>query len=201
MISNLITSQSFELIRDAIPRVLTLELANQDDLLDADDLPKLNIGIWFERFIPFDKSELPAINIVYSDSEQISENTSFTSVFDNKYLIEVYVNSPSDEINAGDIKSSILLSKIMGLVRSILMNNIYLYLDFTDKFIQTRYVKTITRTQPRIADDAMNTISGAVEIHYNAEENTETQNGIVGTLFSTVVKIEETEKGYKFIKS
>ena len=196
MFNNLIPQQNFENIRDAIGRVLTAEFANQNSLEGGFDY---GLNIYVERTAPIDKEDLPVINIVYAESIDIDENTSFTSVFDNKYLIEIYSNAVADENSPGDLKSALLNSHLMGMVRSILMNQQNLYLDFTDKFIQSRKVQTMTRTQPRIANDLLNTISGTLEVHYIAEETTELQEGNLETLLSTIVKIENTEKGYKFI--
>ena len=195
MLTNKIPHQRFELIRNAIGCVLTAEFANQK-ILDS-DLPTINI--FLERTQPLDKEELPAINIVYAESSQEVENTSFTTLFDNKYLIEVYTNGEEDENITGDQKAALLLAKIMGMCRAILMNNQNLYLDFTHKFIQTRKVLSITRTQPRIVTDAYNSISGTLDMHYFAEETTELKEFEVEALLTTVVKLENTEKGYQFI--
>jgi hypothetical protein len=197
MLTKKIQCQRFELIRDAIGRVLTAEFANQKTL--DSDLPTINI--FLERTQPLDKEELPAINIIYAESSQEVENTSFTTLFDNKYLIEVYTNGEEDESITGDQKAALLLAKIIGMCRAILMNNQNLYLDFTHKFIQTRKVQAITRTQPRIVTDAYNSISGALDMHYFAEETTELEEFEVEALLTTVVKLENTEKGYQFIIS
>lgn len=172
------------------------EFANQGILVGGFDY---GLNIFIERTAPIDKEDLPVINIVYAESIDVDENTSYTSVFDNKYLIEIYSNATADENSPGDLKSALLNSHLMGMVRAILMNQQNLYLDFTDKFIQSRKVQTMTRTQPRIATDSLNTISGTLEVHYIAEETTELQEGYLEALLSTVVKIENTEKGYKFI--
>lgn len=195
MLHNVIQSQRFEEIRDAIGRVITAELANQKLLVGS---TWVDINIFLERTCPIDKSELPAINIVYAESQNVDENTSFTSIFDNKYLIEVYVNGESSPTSSGDKQAAIQLAKIMGIIRSILMNKQNLYLDFTLKFIQTRKIQSITRTQPRISTDAENTISGTLEARYIAEETTELDGGTLEALLTTVVKINNTEKGYKF---
>lgn len=196
MLSNIIPSQNFELIRDAIGRVLAAELANQKTLQGDDGI---DINIFLERTCPLDKEELPALNIIYADTEFTEEPTVFTSLGDNKYLIECYVNSASDSTSDGDKKAAVKLAGIMGMIRAILMNSRYLYLDFTEKFIQARKVKTIARTQPRISNDALNTISGTVEVHYMAEEVTELETGTVEGYLETVVKLSNTEKGYKYV--
>ena len=197
MLAKVIQPQNFENIRDAIGRLLTVEFANQGMLVGGTDY---NLTVWSERTNPIDKSELPLINIIYVESINQEENTSFTSVFDNKYFVEIYTNGESDSNDTGDYKSAILNTKLMGMIRSILMNNENRNLDFTDHFIQSRKIQSMTRTQPRIQNDSLNTISGTLEVHYIAEETTELKEGFVEALLTTVVKIDNTEKGYKFIK-
>ena len=53
------------------------------------------------------------INIIYVESINQEENTSFTSVFDNKYFVEIYTNGESDSNDTGDYKSAILNTKLM----------------------------------------------------------------------------------------
>jgi hypothetical protein len=195
MLSNAISSQRFELIRDAIGRVLTVELANQKTLQGEEGT---DVSIYLERACPVDKEELPLINIVYADTEFTEEPTFMTSLGDNKYLIECYANSETDPTDDGDKKAAVKLAKIMGMIRAILMDSRNLYLDFSEKFIQTRRVKSITRTQPRIAD-ALNTISGTIEVHYLAEEVTEVETGTLEACLETTVKLSDTDKGYKYV--
>lgn len=210
MLHSIIPTQRFELIRDAIGRVLVAEFAYQKTLVDAYNtlqeeedepvfLPVVNPGIWLERTCPFDKEELPAINIVFSDVDFTDETTVFTSRGDNKYFIEIYTNGETDSTIEGDKKAAVLLAKIAGMVRAILMDNKNRNLDFTDYKIQSRFLKSITRTQPRVQNDAENTISGIIEAHYFSEEITELETGTLETELITVVKISDTEKGYKFI--
>ena len=195
MLQAKIPTQRFELIRDAIGRVLTAEFANQLALGGVVE----NLSIFSERSQPLDSAELPAINIILSNVDFPEELNAYNSLGDDSFLIEIYTNAETTEEQGGDVASGILLAKIAGMVRAILMDNQYLRLDFTDKFIQTRKVKSFTRTQPRIALDVNNTISGIVQVHYYSEETTEVQTGVVEQLLSTVVKLENTEKGYKFI--
>lgn len=209
MLNNIIPTQNFELIRDAIGRVLTAEFANQHELIKAyneaheNDAEPVCIEpicptIWLERVCPFDKEELPAINIVYADTDFTDETTAYTSRGDNKYYIELYTNAPSTIGMDGDKTAAIHLAKLAGAVRAILMDNKNRNLDFANNPIPSRYVKTITRTQPRISSDAENTISGIVEAHYIVEESTETEPGVVVAASSTVVKLSETDRGYKY---
>jgi hypothetical protein len=175
---------------------LTAELANQKTLAGENGI---NITVFLERTCPIDKQELPVINIVYADTQFSDLSTPFTCPGDNKYLIECYVNSASDSSSDGDKKAAIKLARIMGMVRAILMDKRYLYIDFSGRFIQARSIKSITRTQPRIANDVMNTISGTIEAHYTAEEVTELEEGMPEAFLDTTVKLFNTDKGYKYV--
>lgn len=209
MLHNIIPSQRFELIRDSIGRVLVAEFAAQKTLVEAynhihehDAIPVLltvvNPTVWLERVCPFDKEELPVINIVYSDTNFVDETTAFTSNGESKFFIEIYTNASTSSASEGDKKAAILLAKIGGMVRAILMDNKNRNLDFTDYKIQNRFVKSITRTQPRVTNDAENTIAGIVEVHYFGEEATETETGALEKNLTTSVKLADTEKGYKY---
>lgn len=191
-----IESQRFELIRDAIGRVLCAEITDQVKL---QPIGFENIHVCLERTVPFDKTELPAINICYVESRLTDENTAFESTYDNKFFIEVYANAKSEMNAKGDKLSAVLVTKIMGMVRAILRNERYYYLDFEEKFIQSRKVENIARTQPRIQNDNENTASGVVEVHYFASETTELETGTLAGYLDTTVKLVDTEKGYKFI--
>jgi hypothetical protein len=190
--------------------VLTVELANQDALAlaynedhasdsDFTALEIIGAKLFVNRENTVDKSELPVINIITPEINYSDENTAFTSVGDNKYYIEIYTGVESNETESGDVASSRLLERIVGMIRSILMNNQWQSLDFSERFIKRRWVASYTRTRPRIAADAENIISGVIEIHYEAEETTELTTGVVERLLTTVVKLSNTEKGYQFI--
>lgn len=194
-LSNIIPSQRFELIRDAIGRVITAELANQISLGNTID----SINVFVERSTPFDSSELPAINIVCSEVQFTEELNSFNSLADCTYWIEIYTYGISNPTEDGDIKAGFSLAKIAGIIRATLMNHKNLYLDFTDKFIQTRKIRSFVRTNPKTGQEQMNILTGIVEAHYYTEETTETYTGTVEALLDTTVKLSETDKGYKFI--
>jgi hypothetical protein len=204
-----IQAQNYELIRDAIGRVLTAEFANQSNLIDLwneaneneDGFVRkqiINPTVYLERFDAFDYTEGDCINIVYAESQLDFEHTAVTDDFDNKFIVEIYSpNKTSSE--SGTSIGAKKVAKIAGMIRAILKSQDYAYLDFTDKFIQHVKVQSIVRTQPREGMDAENIISGIVEVHYTAEETTELATGVIAGTLETIVKLHETDKGYKFI--
>jgi hypothetical protein len=191
----LISNRNFELIRDAIGRVLTAEFANQVSLgLD------FNVSIFSERYEPIDANEGNVINVFFSGN-QIQEKQSYgVDLFDNKFIIEIYTNDSTDENDLGSKKAAERLSRIFGIIWAILRDPQYNYLDFTDKtFIQHRYIQSMDRTMPKIANEACNVITGIIEVHYLAGEFTQETEGNLETYLLTQVKIAETEKGYQYV--
>jgi hypothetical protein len=210
MLNEIVENNRYELIRDAIGRVLKLELDNQNTLIDAwneehegDEgfVAKKNIcsTVFLERYENIDDYECPLINVVYAESNHVKEATSFSTIYDNRYAIEVYTSSPTNSSDLGYKIAAKELSRTLGVIRSILMNNQNLYLDFVEKFIVSRNVRTMARTEPRLQADAHNIISGMVEVVYRAEEITELQSGELETFLTSVIKISDTDKGYKLI--
>ena len=61
IISGIIPPQQFEIIRNKIGLILFEEIGNQF-VLTADE--KINAKIFVERFIPFDKTDFPCINVL-----------------------------------------------------------------------------------------------------------------------------------------
>ena len=198
MLKIALSKRNFEEIRDAIGRVLVSELNNQKNTLKNDFIPS-DLIVYGEA-ISLDVEELPAINIVWAQSDEISQQTAFETEFDHKFLIELYTKTQNVVPQLPEQQhSSWNLAKLAGICYSILMDNEYRHLDFEDKsLIKNRSCKSMVRTQPRITKDAENVASGLLEIHYISSEITQLGEGVLETNLSTVVKISDTEKGYKY---
>ena len=59
-ITQAIPPQAFEIIRNRIGLILAEEIDNQS-ILTYD--PDLDLTVWVERTVPFDKTELPSVNV------------------------------------------------------------------------------------------------------------------------------------------
>lgn len=180
-----IPTQNFEIIRDAIARVLAFEL---EDTCNT---------IYTERIEPFDKTELPAVNVLWVQNQQVEEATAYTTRFDGTFIIECEVNSKGDHGVDQNLESSINLTQLMGKVRAILMNHKYRFLDLGSG-IESRKINSMVRTKPK-QQDTETTISGVLEYIARFTETTQLGEGIaIGDLVTTV-KLYDTDKGYKYI--
>jgi hypothetical protein len=190
-INEAIQTQNFELIRDRIAQILTVELANQATLTGN---ALFNAKVWLERFIAFDKTELPAIN-VYLNNTSYDNQTAITSKGSNTYYIDVHVSAKHSTTNDGDKTASINLQKLLGVVRYILEHSVYLTLDFSRGFIYHTAVSEIKVGQPN-DKDGYNTVTGRITFDVNCEEKTKPSDPIEAFGYYTDVRIGETDKGF-----
>lgn len=194
-ISTEIQSQNFELVTDRICEILTDELAEQFNLT-ANSL--FQAVVWKERFIAFDKTELPAINVFYENSD-FDRNTPETSAGNAKYAIEIVVSAKHTDSERGDIAASLKCQKLLGVLRYILKNPNYIRLGFdvADNFIYGTEVEEIRMQQPD-NKEGMNIIGGQLLFNVRLEESNGKITPVTAEGYATSVKLNNTEKGYKF---
>lgn len=208
MLNSIIQTQTFEQVRDSVGRVLAAEIANQKHLIELynvahkDDpgfvpLTVLAPAVFIGRENTIDENEMPLINILIPEIG-FEDTSAISSLGDIKLFIELYVASPSTPNGSGDVLSSTAIEKIAGQVRAILMDNKNRNLDFVSSVIRSRHVLSYTRTRPRAAADTTNSISAVIEAHYFAEETTEQESGLLETYLGTTVKLNLTNKGYRY---
>jgi len=190
-ITTIIPSQNFELVRDRIGAIIHLELSNQKVLTGNDDLEGV---VWVERGMPFDKTELTAINISLATGSYSNKSQGNVSgVY--QFFVDVYTNAKTTDAQGGDITATFKLQKLLGVIRAILENPIYKTLDFTTPFIERTYVSDIN-IRAVGKDDDMNTAMGRMTFTVQCVETTSllVVNTIAG--WDTTVKLGQSDKGY-----
>ena len=128
VIIGIIPSQAYELIRNRIVEILGEEMDNQF-VLSGD--PDLDIDVWMERNISFDKEELypAAMNVSFIDGNYENEDQrDADGVY--SYAIDVYARSVDTDSTTGDTTSALIVQKILGKVRAILNATQYKTLAF-----------------------------------------------------------------------
>ena len=91
IIPDAIPPRAFEIIRDRIARILADEIPSQATLKSDPDLALIN-EIFVERFVPFDHTEVPAVNVSLSNGDydnftQIDQTGTYI------FNVDVYANS------------------------------------------------------------------------------------------------------------
>ncbi|MEY5041025.1 MAG: Flavobacterium phage [Bacteroidota bacterium] len=182
--------QSFELIRDRIGLILADEFADQS----------ITPLIYKERMVPFDKTDLEAINISL-DMADYQDKSALHYVGNYTFHIDVYASSKTTSQGAADTASKLKMQKIIGIAMYILRATPYINLLFPPPFI----VKTmITRVQ--IADnnnnqDAITVSMGRIVFEVHANESNAFVQGLNLVSSITNVKLHETDKGFIYINT
>lgn len=191
VIDGIIPPQKFEIIRDRIGEILGDEFANQYSLtLNAD----LDLAVWVERFIPFDESELPAINVSLATGA-FGGHAQGTTEGTYTYFIDVHTKAASTDDDKGDSLASMKLQKILGICRAILENPKYKTLGFTAPIIFFRKCETLSISDPG-KQDAASAVMGRIGF---SVKTTETVDLIIPTQLGrsdTTVKLYLTDRGY-----
>lgn len=139
LIDVLIPRQNYELVLDRIGEILAVEFENQAVLnnYDLDD-----VTVYKERTVPLQPSELAMVNVsLFSDD--FVEDTQSQSQGMVRYLIEVFTNSSTTDDDRGDTLAALRLHRILGVIRSILMDPRYKTLGFLPPSIGHRKVERI----------------------------------------------------------
>ena len=189
-----IPQQNFELVRDKIAQILALEFGNQYTLTGNE---LMNLNVWVERFIAFDKVELPAINVVF-DQTNYNHNDANTSAGDNRYNIFVINRASHTASQRGDTRATQELNRIMGIARYIIMHPAYHTLDFAPGFIFGRNVDMMRAIEPTDQGDGTQTIAAQMSATVRMNEHNGAIAPVSGEIVSTSVKLAETDKGYYY---
>jgi hypothetical protein len=190
-INGIIPSQSFELVRDQIGAILFTEFDKQAELTYN---PDLEVEVWVERFVPFDRKELPAINVMLAtgnyDGDTVAQSDGTYT-----YLIDFHARAKTNNDGKGDNLALLKLQKMIGIARAIIMNPKYRTLGFAAPFVMSRRVTGFEIANPDSAN-ADSVVWGRMKVVVQVPETTELIDASLIEGFDTTVELEYSEKGY-----
>lgn len=189
-----ILDQAFERILDQVCIILATELNNQfvltyNPVLDLD-------GVYKERRIAFNHSQLPAVNVTL-DSGEYSKQDATQTDGTYRYLIECVTFAKSTIDNLGDSLSKIKCNRLIGVVRAILEDPRYMKLGFNDiAFIEHREIEMVEFG--RMGEgDACHVMYGRLALTVRAPEYpAQYVEGVPVGGSDTTVKLDLTDEGY-----
>ena len=190
-----IAPQGLEIIRDRIGEILADEFAAQF-IIHGD--PDRNPKIFIERITPIGKEEFPLISVLYSRTSY-DNNTAVDADGKNFYNIDIYTGARSTLAEDGDSKAQKKLGRLLGMVRAILASPHYIRLGFTPPFIMRTEVLDIEIADPRDDQNSSNMVMGRLVFQVDAPETVEQIQATVADGYDTVVKLDETDKGFVYI--
>jgi hypothetical protein len=192
-----IPPRGFELIRDRIFSILVDEIPNQSTI-QAD--PSINANVFLERYIPFNKTELPAINVNMA-SGNFNNKKASDGVGSYNYNIDIYCAAKTDVTDFGDTKASLVMEKLAGICQYIFSDAQYRTLGFS---FNVPFIVRVTVLDFNIKDpntngaDGLSTVMGRINLEVMAAECNTPLSSIQLQESTTSVKVNDTEKGYKY---
>lgn len=194
-INLIIPSRGFELIRDRIFDILSDEIPNQATLQSNTDI---DANVFVERFLPFNKTELPAININMATGN-FGNKKAPDGIATYNFNIDIYCAAKTDSTNFGDKKAAFAMEKIAGIILYIFSDAQYRTLLFDAPFITRVTVQDFNIKDPSTnGQDGLSTIMGRVNLEILAVEENELLASIALKESFTKVKLDETNKGLNY---
>ncbi len=191
IIPGIIGPQNFEIIRDQIGGILSVEFAGQyaQGQMASPPIagPPQLAAVEVERFIPYDtQTELPRINVnvgsgIYDNVNQRKADGTYL------YNIDIYTAAGSTPGTEGDKASMLLMSRIAGMVWSILSYPGYANLGLAPGTIATKQVQRLMILNKAQVPDALSDVVGRMVLMVRCIEtvNLATATSLVNILTTT----------------
>lgn len=195
-ITQAIPAQAFELIRNRIGEILASEFTAQKVITPSWVKPT----VWVERYFAFNgDTDFPAVNVTFAGGSYVNE-TIQRSQAEYTYNINVFTSSPSTSTSNADKLSILQMQKIVGMIRAILMNPIYVRLGYasTAGVVISRRIDAVRMGDKKDIQDALSDVVGQISIVVNAIETTELAEGVLVEMVNSNVKLDESAEGFYF---
>lgn len=185
LISVQISESNYEQILDAICSLLALELAGQTSTED--------VNVWKERSIPFDSTELPAVN-VRLDGATYDNHDSRSRRGRNTFYIDVHANAKTTDDDSGDTLAAQVVHTIARVIMYVLSSAEYYSLGFTTNIISSRRVMNYEVVHMN-AQDALHTVIGRITFEVVSGEYVGSTEVSLIEEIQTQTEINDTDKG------
>ena len=193
VIPSAIPSQAYELIRNRIGEILIDELAAQATLQGD---PKIAATVYIERFVAFDFSELPAVNVSLNTGNYAQQTVrSVDGTY--RFNVDCHTSAKSTITVRGDSLAMTRLQRLMATCQGILEDTRYKTLGFDAPFIERVYVDGIDIAEPT-QGDATSSVMGRINFVVRAPNDRSAVTPTILAGYDTQVKLGLTEKGYIF---
>lgn len=185
--------QGFEVIKEQIGAILTTELENQKQL-QGFNLP---INVFLDRQNPFDNSENLMFNVGLR-SYQKENKSQFNAHVTATYSIDVFVSTRQNNVNRGDLISTNIRDRYIGLVDAILSSTLYVKLLYETPMLMGTMVTNVQTYEPQNDMDAKFVSMSRLTFEVRYSEDYVTWNGLPFSSMFTDVRLDLTENGYKY---
>lgn len=199
-IVGIIPPQNYEIVRNKIVEIIATELENQFSLSYDSDL---DCNVWLERTTPFDVTEMtPAvINVSFIDGNYQNEDPKDADgVY--SYAVDVYARGFTNAENIGDTRAALIVQKVIGKIRAILMATVYKTVDTGYEIVKNRKVVSVQvydpKRHPQGDDSTTFDQAGRLLFQVTAIETVEVIIPNTEQGSDTMVNFELTHNGFKW---
>lgn len=194
-----IPASNFENIRDIIAAILKEELDAQAVRRGSGDPvvpdPDYTAAIYVDRFVPVGHGEgnVIAVEVVGGNT---NHQTPISQSFECIFNIDIYTEARESAEGKGYYNSAVKLHRLAGLVRHILQSPYYDRLGLPNGIIERRSVSAVQFAQPNEHHNANFTRMGRVSLTCRFVESQNQITPITLAAYNTIIKLDETEKGF-----
>jgi len=201
-ILNIIPLSNFEIVRDQLGLVLFTELNKQ---IELESIPCTDVFV--EKSTPADSADKPTVNIILDSSNFMSGNhanaqnnmTQRSAQSYTTFFIDITTSGVATaSLTAGQV-SIFLLHRIAGMCMHILRASFYRTLGLPQGTIGGAYVDMLATADPHQKEDTDGTRFARISYGIRILENAPAWQGVPLLENNSSVKLELTEKGYKFV--
>lgn len=189
-----IAQGGFEIVRERIAEILYMELTAQYGFRYDDWLAVQRVYVG--RFLNFNESELPAIN-VHASRIDLDNHDVLQADGTGIYWIDVYTGAKSRSNSDGAAVAMANLQSLVSVCRGIIQHSEYKTLGFAPPFIMYRRVMQMLFNPPEMKDN-YSLAMGRIVLHVKAPET----NGLYIPRnidsYQTSIKLAESERGYYY---
>lgn len=189
-----IVQREWELIRDRLGLILAQELATQAQL-DYNDVLFSLPDVYIERYIPFNHTEMPAINVMVAQGEYTQE-TQETQDGTWTFYVDGYQKATDEDGQRGDQYAAMRLQRLMGVCQAIIMDSRFKTLLFEPGAISNRRVVSIMMADPTKAMEATNAVMARMTVEVRVSDDVELVDSIALADYATQAQLSDTAIGY-----
>ncbi len=208
-ITTAISQSNFETVRDQIGALLKVELDNQALLLgtpasagpppvEAVPNPDIECEVYVERFAKIDRSEGNVVNVMVNQMS-FDNQTPITQRNNAVFSIDVYAATEDEETSKICELSKYKLDRLVGIIHKIIQSPFYDRLQLSNGIVMHRGITQVLFSDKEDNNDSLSTRMARILLNVNIHEECSGITPIDAASYDTVVKLEATNKGYKFI--
>tara|TARA_R110000796_G_scaffold60642_9_gene140314 strand:- start:5580 stop:6164 length:585 start_codon:yes stop_codon:yes gene_type:complete len=182
-----IPEQNFEKARDMIAQILVSEFA----------VNSINPKVYTERVQEIDKSNFPAVNVVF---EGLSNQSLNNSDNDGTYTfnIDCYSNGKATATTSAGSNASVSLHRLIAITKQVLLNQVYKNLLFAvnERVVLHRSITSIQTADPFQGQDSNGSVMARLVLVLKLSDVMQKDEAVTINKIVTTVRVKPGDSGF-----